>query len=119
LKKSINKLFPLSSKYDNKWIKLNSLGENVLYNLESLSGILKFNYGERVLDLGCGKAVSSIFMAKEFNVKVWAVDLTMDVTENMKRIKQQNCEDMVFPMQLNSRELPFPDEYFDVIICVD
>ena len=31
--------------------------------------------GMRVLDLGCGKGLSSIFLAKEFGVQVWAADL--------------------------------------------
>jgi cyclopropane fatty-acyl-phospholipid synthase-like methyltransferase len=29
----------------------------------------------RVLDLGCGRAMSSIFLHREFDVQVWAVDL--------------------------------------------
>ena len=56
-----NTLFPLSAAYDRSWIKKNSLGENVLYNLESLCEIMEFKEGMRVLDLGCGKAASAVF----------------------------------------------------------
>jgi cyclopropane fatty-acyl-phospholipid synthase-like methyltransferase len=111
--------FPLSSKYDKGWIKKNSLGENVLYNLESLCEVMKFKEGMRVLDLGCGKAVSAIFLAKEFGVQVWAADQYISPTENYERIKEMNCESSVFPLKVNAKELPFPQDFFDAIIVVD
>jgi cyclopropane fatty-acyl-phospholipid synthase-like methyltransferase len=114
-----NVFFPLTSKYDDKWILKNSLGENVLYNLESLCDIMRFEPGMRVLDLGCGKAISAIFLANEFDMQVWAVDGLITASENYTRIKEQNTEDKVFPLKLNARKLPFPDEYFDAIIVVD
>ncbi len=111
--------FPLSSQYDKGWIKMNSLGENVLYNLESLCEIMEFKEGMRVLDLGCGKAVSAIFLAKEFGVQVWAADQFITPSENYERIKEMNCESSVFPLRLNAKELPFPKNFFDAIIVVD
>lgn len=111
--------FPLSSKYDEKWIKKNSLGENVLYNLESLCEVIQFAPNMKVLDLGCGKSISGIFLSKEFGVQVWAVDPNISPNENYERIKEMNCEDSVFPLKLNARELPFAQDFFDVIIVVD
>jgi cyclopropane fatty-acyl-phospholipid synthase-like methyltransferase len=111
--------FPLSSKYDKNWVLKNSLGENVLFNLEALCSIIEFKPGMRVLDLGCGKAISAIFLANEFKVQVWAVDGLISPTENYKRIKEQGCEEKVFPMKLNARKLPFPAGFFDIIIVVD
>ena len=112
-------LFPLSSKYDKDWMVRNSLGENVLYNLESLCEVLDLKPGMKVLDLGCGKAVSAIFLAKEFEVCVWAVDPNIPASDNYLRVKEMECEDNVLPLKLNARELPFPHEFFDVIIAVD
>ncbi|MBK8551963.1 MAG: methyltransferase domain-containing protein [Ignavibacteria bacterium] len=114
-----NKYFPLSSRYDEQWVRKNSLGENVLYNLESLSDALELNPGMKVLDLGSGKAISAIFLAKEFNVKVWAVDSKICPTSNFKRIREMDCEESVLPLKIDARQLPFPAEYFDVIIAVD
>src|SRR5438128_50823 len=105
--------FPLSDQYDKNWIKRNSLGENVLFNLESLAEVMEFKEGMRVLDLGCGRAVSAIFLAKEFGVQVWAVDHYVPSNENYKRIKEMECENLVFPLKLNARELPFATEFFD------
>ncbi len=111
--------FPLSLQYDRNWIRRNSLGENVLYNLESLCEVIEFKEGMRVLDLGCGRAVSGIFLAKEFGVQVWAVDQSESATENHERIKEMECEQRVFPLKMNARKLPFPKDFFDVIIVVD
>ncbi len=114
-----NKFFHLSTKYDKEWVRKNSLGENVLYNLESLCEIIHFKPGMEVLDLGCGKAISAIFLAKEFSVNVWAIDPKTCVTENLERIKSMNCEQTVRPLKLDAKNLPFPNSYFDVIISVD
>ena len=62
-----NRLFPLTAKYDEDWVMQNSIIENVLYYIESLCEVLRFEKGMRVLDLACGKAVSSIFLAKEYD----------------------------------------------------
>lgn len=115
----INKFFPLSSRHNKDWVRKNSLGENVLYNLESLCDVIELKAGMKVLDLGCGKAVSAIFLSKEFNVKVWAVDPKISQTENFHRIREMGCEEDVLPLKLDAKNLPFPDEFFDVIIAVD
>ncbi|MEO7358556.1 MAG: class I SAM-dependent methyltransferase [Ignavibacteria bacterium] len=112
-------LFPLSSKYDSNWIRKHSLGENVLYNLETLSHVLEFNTRMKVLDLGCGKAISAIFLAREFGLKVWAIDPKINPSDNFNRIKDMGVEDLVVPLKLDARKLPFPKEYFDIILAVD
>ncbi len=115
----VKALFPLSSAYDKTWIRKNSLGENVLYNLESLCEIMEFREGMRVLDLGCGKAASAVFLAKEFGVEVWAIDQYITPSENYQRIKEMNCEHSIYPLKLNAKELPFPAAFFDIIVSVD
>lgn len=73
----------------------------------------------RVLDLGCGRAKSSIFLAREFGVQVWATDLWISASENIRRIRDAQLEDRVFPLHADARSLPFAAEFFDAIICVD
>jgi cyclopropane fatty-acyl-phospholipid synthase-like methyltransferase len=52
----------------------------------------------RVLDLGCGRAASSIFLRREFGVQVWATDLWFSVSEKIQRIRDAGVEDGVFPI---------------------
>lgn len=115
----LNKLFPKTARYNSEWVKQNSLLHNTLLYTESLCNALDIKEEQRVLDLGCGKAVSSIFLAKEYNVQVWAVDREISPTENYIRIKEMSCENNVFPLQLDARRLPFPKNFFDVVISID
>jgi cyclopropane fatty-acyl-phospholipid synthase-like methyltransferase len=111
--------FPRASRYDLEWAKANSLGENVLYLAESLANVLPLQPGMRVLDLGCGHAISSIFFAREFGVTVWAVDRAIDPTANFARIEAMGCADHVFPLRVDVRALPLPHQYFDAAIALD
>lgn len=73
----------------------------------------------RVLDLGCGRAASSIFLSREFGVQVWATDLWFSVSENLRRIQDAGLGSEVFPIHADARALPFPTEFFDAIVSVD
>jgi cyclopropane fatty-acyl-phospholipid synthase-like methyltransferase len=111
--------FPLSAKYDPQWILDNALGENALCQVESLARHLPLRAGMRVLDLACGKATSSIFLAREFGVEVWAADGTISPTENRKRAIGLQCEASVFPLRVDAHSLPFAKEFFDAVIAID
>lgn len=111
--------FPRASAYDRAWAEAHSLGENALHFAESLSNVLTLKPGMRVLDLGCGHAISSIFLAREFGVTVWAVDRGVDPTENYQRATAMGCEDRVIPIRADVRALPFPHAYFDAAIAID
>ena len=73
----------------------------------------------RVLDLGCGRASSSIFLHREYGVQVWATDLWFSAAENIQRIRDAGVEDGVFPFHADARALPFAPEFFDAIISID
>ena len=70
----------------------------------------------RVLDLGCGRAPSSIFLRREFGVQVWATDLWFSASENLERIRDAGVDDGVFPIHADARSLPFAAEFFDAIV---
>ena len=67
--------FPRSASYDPEWMLENSMGPNAVWLTEALTQVMSLKSGMRVLDMGCGRAVSSIFLAKEFDLQVWATDL--------------------------------------------
>ncbi|MDO1447762.1 class I SAM-dependent methyltransferase [Rhodocytophaga aerolata] len=116
---SMYHVFPRSTNYDPVWVKSNSMGENVLFNLESLMQVMPLQKEMRVLDLACGKAISAIFMVKEFEVEVWAVDEAVSATDNFTRIQESACSHKVFPIQADARNLPFAENYFDAIVVID
>ena len=112
--------FPRASKYHPDWITASvSGGANPLWLTEWLTEDLELKPGMRVLDLGCGRAMSSIFLRREFNVEVWAADLWFSPTENLQRIRDAGVADGVFPLHAEARALPFAENFFDAIISVD
>jgi len=94
-------------------------GANSLWLIEWLTEALQLRPGMRVLDLGCGRAASSIFLHREFDVQVWATDLWFSAAENIQRIRDAGASDAVFPIHADARSLPFAPEFFDAIVCID
>jgi len=112
--------FPRTATYHPDWITAGvSGGANPLLLAEWLAGALELRPGMRVLDLGGGRALSSIFLHREFGVQVWATDLWFSASENLQRIRDAGVEDSVFPIHADARMLPFAREFFDVIISID
>jgi len=95
------------------------MGPNVLWLTEFLCEVTDLKAGMRVLDLGCGKALSSVFLAREYDLQVWATDLWISPTDNAIRINNEALGDQVFPIRSDARSLPFAENYFDAIISID
>lgn len=116
----ISPRFPRASAYHPEWIVASaSGGANPLWLTEWLCEKLDLRPNMRVLDLGCGRAMSSIFLRREFGVQVWATDLWFSATENFQRIRDAGVADGVFPIHADARSLPFAAEFFDAIISID
>jgi SAM-dependent methyltransferase len=111
--------FPRSSAYDPTWMLENLMGPCALWLIESLCQVMDLRPGLRVLDLGCGKALSSIFLAKEFGVEMWATDLWIAATDNLARIQAAGVDRRVFPIHAEARALPFAHGFFDAIVSAD
>jgi cyclopropane fatty-acyl-phospholipid synthase-like methyltransferase len=113
-------MYPRTEKYDSKWVEENWMGPNPLQLMEELCNNMKFSSGMKVLDLGCGKGLTSVFLAKEFDVTVFANDyLWVDVTENLERFKAAGVVDKVFPIRAEAHNLPYAEGFFDAVIAVD
>lgn len=116
----ISDRFPRASRYSPEWLLAGVSGAaNPLWMTEWLCEALDLRPGMRVLDLGCGRAMSSIFLRREFGVQVWATDLWFSASENLQRIRDAGIEDGVFPIHADARSLPFASEFFDAIVSID
>ncbi len=112
--------FPRSSAYHPEWIMASaSGGANSLWLTEWLTEAMDLRPGMRVLDLGCGRAASSIFLRREFGVQVSAADLWCSPSENLQRVRDAGVEDGVFPIRADARSLPFAEESFDAVVSID
>ena len=111
--------YPKTEKYDQKWIEENWMGPNPLQLLEELSKNMNLMTNMKVLDMGCGKGLTSVFLAKEFGVTVFANDLWIDPTENLKRFEAAGVSNKVFPLHAEAHALPYAKGFFDAVISID
>jgi cyclopropane fatty-acyl-phospholipid synthase-like methyltransferase len=119
LKRSIFMKYEKSEKFDPDFLKENMMGPNCVKLLEDISSHMALRPGMRVLDLGCGKGLTSIFLAREFGVTVYATDLWIPATENFLRFKALELEDQIIPIHADAHELPYAEGYFDAAVCID
>jgi cyclopropane fatty-acyl-phospholipid synthase-like methyltransferase len=111
--------FPRSSRYDASWVLDNQMGPNALWLVEWLCSTLAVVPEARVLDLGCGKALTSVFLAREMQARVWAADLWIDPDHNWRRIVEAGVADRVCPLRAEAHALPFAAGFFDAVVSVD
>lgn len=96
-----------------------SNGQNPIAQAEALADAIPLAPGMRLLDLGCGRAVSSIWLARERGVSVWAVDRDVSPSDNLETIRGAGAEDLVFPLRADAHDLPFAENYFDAAVAID
>lgn len=111
--------FPRTEKYDKEFIRSNMMGPNSMKILEELLDKVPLKSNMRVLDLGCGNGLTSIFLAKEYGVQVFALDLWISASDNYKRFQEAGVENLVIPIHADALDMPFANEYFDAVISVD
>ena len=111
--------FPRSASYDPEWMLDTMMGPNAVWLAEALSQVMDFQPDTRVMDLGCGRATSSIFLAQEFHLQIWATDLWISASENWKRVRAANLGHQVFPIHAEAHELPFANDFFDALVSFD
>lgn len=110
--------YPLASKYDPAWVVGLDMGPNPLWQLENLLCDLPLLPGQKVLDLGCGKGATSVFLVKECGVDVVGFDLWVSEEELRANLEAAGVADRVRAVHGIVRELPFSDDEFDAILSV-
>lgn len=105
--------------FDKKVLLENMMGPNCIKLCDELTQKILLRPGMRVLDLGCGKGLTSVFLAKKFGVSVFAADLWIEPTENYERFKSFAVDDRVFPIYAEAHALPFARGFFDAVVSID
>ena len=94
-------------------------GPNAIRQAEELASHFKIKENMKILDLGCGLGLSSLYLAQEYCATVFATDLYADPTENYERFKSLGITDKIVPMVIDATQpMPFAKRYFDVIFSV-
>jgi len=107
-------------KNDRAFLLENMMGPNAMRVCEELSAGLSLGSGVRILDLGCGAGLSSIFLAEKYGAAVFAADLWISPTDNARRFAERGLGDRIVPLSVDvTKGLPFARDFFDAIFCVD
>lgn len=109
----------ICKKYKEFFTKDFMMGPNSMRLLEEMLECHPLKEGSKVMDLGCGRGLTSLFLAKEAKASVYATDLWISATENERSFEEWNIQDKVIPIHANADDLPYAEEYFDAIVTVD
>jgi SAM-dependent methyltransferase len=93
-------------------------GQGGLFLAHDMAQLLKLGPGMRVLDLGCGAGVTSIFLARTYGVNVSAVDEGLP-DDLVQRATAAGVGHLITPVRADCRRLPFPDRHFDAIFAMN
>lgn len=112
--------YPRADRMNPDLIKYNIMGPNPAKLLEELLNKFPLEPGQTVMDLGCGQGVTSIMLVKEYGLKVFAVDLWISASENWQRFRNEGLtREQIVPIHEDAHQLPFADEFFDVVVSID
>jgi SAM-dependent methyltransferase len=111
--------YPLSSRYDPRWLLGLDMGPHPLWQLEDILPVLGLRPGMRVLDLGSGYGATSVFLARECGVTVTAVDSWLDPRAVEAVFREAGLAESITAVHADVRQLPFPDDAFDAIVSID
>ncbi len=103
---------------DPEFVSRHLMGPNSLTLLRELLTDLSLPKKARILDLGCGMGLTSLYLAKVYDAQVFACDLWISATENFQRFREQGQEQII-PIHADANALPFADGYFDAVVSVD
>ena len=80
---------------------------------------LELTAEDTVLDLGCGKGLTSLVIAGETGAKVCAADLWIAAGDNQKRFAEWGVDRQVTGGHADASDLPFEKDTFQAMISVD
>ena len=97
------------------------MGPNSLRILEELFAKfpIRLSYNSVVLDLGCGKGLTSYAIAKETCANVYANDVWISAEDNTKRFSEWGVSEQIIPVHEDANNLNFDKGQFNALISID
>lgn len=111
--------YPELSAYSWEACHEGSMGGGALFLAAEMARKLALQPDMRVLDLGCGHAASSIFLARHHGVTVFAADSQVPPGSNWQRVQRAGVADGVIPLHMDARAIFFPEDYFDAVFSLN
>jgi SAM-dependent methyltransferase len=112
--------YPELAGYTREQIYDETIGGGALYLAARMVRTMTLKPGDVVLDLGCGKGATCIFLARHFGVKVIAVDLWTSASTLNDKFMARGYRDRIVPLNMDvTGRLPFADHYFDAIFSMN
>ena len=83
--------------------------------------LLQLRATDHVLDVGCGSGGPALFLAREVGCRVTGVDINeAGIRTGLALAREAGAQDRVEFRHADVRQpLPFPDQAFDAIVCLD
>lgn len=73
-----------------------------------------------VMDLGCGRGITSVFLVKEYGFRVFAADFWGDPSDNKRFFDEVGLSsEQIIPIYCDANKLPFAHDFFDAVVCID
>lgn len=97
------------------------MGPNSVRVLEELfeKYPLQLSSDDLLLDLGCGKGLTGLVIAKETGARVYANDLWISAEENEKRFDEWGIGGQVIPVCEDANHLNFEEKKFNALVSID
>ena len=97
------------------------MGPNSIRILEELFNKypLKLTPADLILDLGCGKGLTSLVIAKETGAQVYANDLWVKAEENRERFEKWGVGGQITPSCEDANDLNFDEKIFSALVSID
>lgn len=105
------------------FLNANMMGPNAVLLADEVAPSLGLHPGMRVLDVGCGTGLTSLYLAMVYGVEVVALDLWISPEDNARRFADMGFTEQITPRQQDVETLyqqpPFAENSFDALLSVD
>ncbi|MGI5893245.1 MAG: SAM-dependent methyltransferase [Candidatus Merdivicinus sp.] len=102
------------------YLRENIMGPNPIRILEEMLSLFSIPEKSVILDLGCGRGLTSMYLAKETKSTVFATDLWIPAGENLARFSEMGfTQTEIVPIHAEAHELPYAEGFFDAVVSID